>query len=96
MTHLTYGLLTPKPKAEFAKIKVISSTDQFIRTDFLSALLVSSLVYAAVLISVCWLKVVMKSIADLLQSTYMIVEALTILAASSLNKWLPVGFYNEQ
>ena len=78
----TSGLLTPKPKADVATTRVISSADQFIRTDVLSALLVSSPVYAAVLISVCWLKDVARSIADFLQSTYMIVGALPISAAT--------------
>ena len=83
MTYLTSGLLTPKPKADVAITRVISLADQFIRTDFLSALVVSSPVYAAVLISVCWLKDVARSIADFLQSTYMIVVALPISAATS-------------
>lgn len=83
MTYLTSGLLTPKPKADVAITRVISLANQFIRTDFLSALVVSSPVYAAVLISVCWLKDVARSIADFLQSTYMIVVALPISAATS-------------
>ena len=83
MAFLASGLLTPKPKADVATTRVISSADQFIRTDILSALLVSSPVYAAVLISVCWLKDVARSIADFLQSTYMTVGALPISGAIS-------------
>ena len=68
-TKRTLGLFTPNPNADVATTRLISSSAQFDKTAFLSDLLVSSPVYAAALISLCWLNEVVKSSTDFLEST---------------------------
>ena len=77
---MCHGLMTD---ADVATTRLISSSAQFDKTAFLSDLLVSSPVYAAALISLCWLNEVVKSSADFLESTYIMVGRFPISCAIS-------------